>query len=60
MQRDKLPEHYSREHYNRNGKAKKAYKTIRAALNEIKYRKLDGYNVYLCNICSFYHIGKQK
>lgn len=60
MQRDNLPKHYSREHYNHNGKAKRVYQTEGEANREIKHRKLKNYKPYVCKVCNCYHIGRQK
>ena len=60
LARDNVKMSYPRRHYNSQKKAKKQFQTIKEAENYIKERNLKGYTIYLCDICSMYHISHKN
>jgi hypothetical protein len=60
LARDSVKMSYPRRHYNSQKKAKKQFQTIEEAEDYIKQRKLEGYTIYFCDICSMYHISHKN
>lgn len=57
--RDNLKGKYPRCHYNKLGKTKQSFNTIKEAQHYIDKWKLDGYIIYKCTYCNKYHYGRR-
>lgn len=58
--RDNVKKSYPRRHYNSQKKTKKQFKTKEEAEEYLEKRKLKDYTIYLCDICSMYHISHKN
>ena len=58
--RNNLEEHYNREHYNANKKAKIAYETEEYAKEICLTKRYRNYSYYLCKVCNKFHLTKNK